>query len=89
MPPVDCPACGGTHELHVNLDFQLGAGDGDFKAVSAHLPETLEWLGEEEEGRKKESKVLSVAVVLEARGEGTQFCWMPSGHVAIILGSRV
>jgi hypothetical protein len=39
--------------LHVNLDFQLGAGDGDFKAVSAHLPETLEWLGEEEEGRKK------------------------------------
>jgi hypothetical protein len=49
--------------------------------VSAHLPETLEWLGEEEEGRKKESNVLSVAVVLEARGEGTQFCWMPSGHV--------
>jgi hypothetical protein len=33
------------------------------------------------EGRKKESNVLSVAVVLEARGEGTQFCWMPSGHV--------
>jgi hypothetical protein len=29
MAPEECPACGGTRELHVNLDFQLGAGDGD------------------------------------------------------------
>ena len=25
MAPEDCPACGGSRELHVNLDFQLGA----------------------------------------------------------------
>ena len=24
---IDCPLCGGTRELHVNLDFQLGAGN--------------------------------------------------------------
>jgi NAD-dependent SIR2 family protein deacetylase len=51
MAPEECPACSGTRELHVNLDFQLGAGERDFKVVSAHLPEELEsWLGE---GTKK------------------------------------
>jgi hypothetical protein len=62
----------------VNLDFQLGAGDGDFKVVSAHLPEKLEsWLGEEEE----EVTFYPFLVVLEAGIEGKQFCWMPYWHV--------
>ena len=33
MSVDDCPACGIPQELHVNLDFQLGAGDGDFRVV--------------------------------------------------------
>jgi hypothetical protein len=39
MAPVKCPACRGTRELRVNLDFQPGAGDGDFKVISALLPD--------------------------------------------------
>lgn len=35
MAPEQCPARGGTRELGVPLDFQLGAGDGDFKVASA------------------------------------------------------
>jgi hypothetical protein len=42
MAPEECPACGGTRELRVHLDFQLGAGDGDFKVISALLPSKLE-----------------------------------------------
>ena len=75
--PDDCPACGGTRDLHTNLDFQLGAGDGDFKVVSAHLPDKLEsWLGEEQE----EVTFYPFLIVLES-GEGTNFCWMPYWHV--------
>jgi hypothetical protein len=49
MAPVKCPACRGTRELRVNLDFQPGAGDGDFKVISALLPTKLEsWPDEEE-----------------------------------------
>jgi hypothetical protein len=36
--PEECLAGGGTRELRVNLDFQLGAGDGDFKVISELLP---------------------------------------------------
>ena len=62
----------------VNLDFQLGAGDGDFKVVSANLPEKLEsWLGEEEE----EVTFYPFLVVLEGGAKGKQFCWMPYWHV--------
>jgi hypothetical protein len=72
-----CPACGSTRDLHVNLDFQLGAGDGDFRVVSAFLPARLEsWLGEEEE----EVTYYPFLVVLES-GEGKQFRWMPYWHV--------
>lgn len=72
-----CPSCGGTRELHVNLDFQLGGGDGDFKVVSAFLPEKLEsWLGEEEQ----EVTFYPFLVVLES-SEGKQFSWMPYWHV--------
>ena len=75
--PEHCPACGGTRELHVNLDFQLGAGDGDFKVVSAFLPDKLEsWLGEEEE----EVTFYPFLVMLQG-GQGKQFCWMPYWHV--------
>ena len=78
MAPEDCPVCGGTRELHVNLDFQLGAGDGDFKVLSALLPAKLEsWLGEEEE----EVTLYPFLVVLEGGAEGKQFCWMPYWHV--------
>jgi hypothetical protein len=78
MAPEECPACGGTRELHVNLDFQLGAGDGDFKVVSVHLPERLEsWLGEGEE----EVTFYPFLVVLEAATEGKHFCWMPYWHM--------
>lgn len=77
MAPEDCPACGGTRELHVTLDFQLGAGDGDFKVVSAFLPGKLEsWLGEGEE----EVTFYPFLVVLQA-SDGKQFCWMPYWHV--------
>ena len=75
--PEPCPVCGGARDLHVTLDFQLGAGDGDYKIVSALLPEKLEsWLGEEEE----EVTFYPFLVVLETN-EGKQFCWMPYWHV--------
>jgi len=77
MVPEECPSCGGTRELHATLDFQLGAGDGDFKVVSALLPDKLEsWLGEEQE----EVTFYPFLVVLQ-RGDGKQFCWMPYWHV--------
>jgi len=73
----NCPVCGGSQELHVCLDFQLGVGDGDFKVVHAFLPEKLEsWLGEEEE----EVTLYPFLVVLEDAG-GKQFNWMPYWHV--------
>jgi hypothetical protein len=75
--PEVCPVCEGARELHVTLDFQLGAGDGNFRVVSAFLPDKLEsWLGEEEE----EVTFYPFLVVLEA-SEGKQFCWMPYWHV--------
>jgi hypothetical protein len=75
--PDNCPACGGERELHVSLDFQLGAGDGDFEVVHAFLPEKLEsWLGEEEE----EVTYYPFLVVLQGAG-GKQFYWMPYWHV--------
>ena len=77
MAPEDCAACGGTRELRLTLDFQLGVGDGAFKVVSALLPEKLEsWLGEEQE----EVTFYPFLVVLES-SEGKQFCWMPYWHV--------
>jgi len=79
--PKNCPDCGGERELHVSLDFQLGLGDGNFKVVSALLPERLEsWLGEEEE----EVTFYPFLVVLEGIGH-KQFNWMPYWHV---VGSR-
>jgi hypothetical protein len=42
MAPEDCAACGGTRQLHITLDFQPGAGEGDFLVVSAILPNKLE-----------------------------------------------
>jgi hypothetical protein len=75
--PEPCPACGGARDLHVNLDFQLGAGDRDFTVVSALLPGKLEsWLGEGEE----EVTYYPFLVVLQA-ADGKQFCWMPYWHV--------
>lgn len=75
--PVDCPLCAGVQNLHLNLDFQLGVGDGDFKVVSAFLPEKLEsWLGDE----AQEVTLYPFLVVLEA-SDGKQFCWMPYWHV--------
>lgn len=75
--PDYCPACGGTRELHVNLDFQLGFGDSDFKVVSALLPAKLQsWLGDEEE----EVTYYPFLIVLQDV-EGKQFCWMPYWHV--------
>ena len=61
----------------MSLDFQLGAGDSDYKVVSALLPEKLEsWMGEEQE----EVTFYPFLVVLE-NSEGKQFCWMPYWHV--------
>jgi len=78
MAPEECPACGGTRDLHTNLDFQLGGGDGDFKVVSAFLPEKLDsWLGEESE----EVTFYPFLVVLQRAGDNKQFCWMPYWHV--------
>ena len=78
IAPEECPSCGGTRELHVNLDFQLGAGDGDFKVVSAFLPEKLEsWLGDE----AQEVTLYPFLVVLQGGAENKQFCWMPYWHV--------
>ncbi len=76
--PEGCPACGGTRDLHITLDFALGAGDSDFKVISAFLPDKLEsWLGEEEE----EVTFYPFLVVLQRAREGKQFCWMPYWHV--------
>lgn len=75
--PENCTACGGRRELHLDLDFQLGAGDSEFRVVSALLPEKLEsWLGEEEE----EVTFYPFLIVLE-RGDGSRFCWLPYWHV--------
>lgn len=72
-----CPGCGAPRDLYLNLDFQLGAGDGNFRVVSAFLPEKLEsWLGEEEE----EVTFYPFLVMLQA-ADGKQFCWMPYWHV--------
>ena len=76
--PEDCPACHAPRELHLNLDFQLGCGDGDFTVVSTFLPNKLDsWLGEEEE----EVTFYPFLVVLERTGDRKQFCWMPYWHV--------
>jgi hypothetical protein len=76
--PENCPACGGSKELRISLDFQLGCGDGEFKVISAFLPDKLEsWLGEEEE----EVTFYPFLVVLQRTGDGKQFCWMPYWHV--------
>lgn len=78
VAPEACPACGGTRELHLTLDFQLGVGDGEFKVVSAFLPEKLEsWLGEEEE----EVTFYPFLVALHRTSDGKEFCWMPYWHV--------
>jgi hypothetical protein len=78
IAPEDCPACGVMRELHITLDFQLGVGDGEFKVVSAFLPNKLEsWLGEEQE----EVTFYPFLVVLEGGVKGKQFCWMPYWHV--------
>ena len=75
--PESCPACSTERELRLSLDFQLGGGDGEFKVVSAFLPERLEsWLGEEEQ----EVTLYPFLVVLQ-NNEGKQFCWMPYWHV--------
>lgn len=64
--------------MHVALDFQLGAGDGEFKVVSASLPDKVEsWLGQEEE----EVTFYPFLVVLQRAGDGKQFCWLPYWHV--------
>jgi hypothetical protein len=77
MVPEDCPSCGGTRNLHISLDFQLGMGDGDFKVVHAFLPEKLDsWLGYEEE----EVTFYPFLVVLQS-ANGKQFDWMPYWHV--------
>jgi len=77
--PESCAACGGTRELRLTLDFQLGSGDAEFKVVSAFLPDKLEsWLGQEEE----EVTFYPFLVVLQRPGDGKQFCWMPYWHVA-------
>ena len=76
--PEACPMCGGERELHLTLDFQLGAGDSEFNVVSAFLPTKLEsWLGQEEE----EVTFYPFLVVLQRIGDNRQFCWMPYWHV--------
>jgi hypothetical protein len=75
--PEACPGCGRSRDLRLTLDFPLGAGDSEYKVVSALLPEKLEsWLGEEEE----EVTFYPFLIVLET-SEGKQFCWMPYWHV--------
>jgi hypothetical protein len=75
--PEHCPICGATRELKLSLDFQLGAGDSEFRVVSAFLPDKLEsWLGEEEE----EVTFYPFLVILQ-NSEDKQFCWMPYWHV--------
>lgn len=74
----DCPHCGRPRDLRLTLDFQLGAGDADFKVVSALLPNKLDsWLGEGEE----EVTFYPFLVVLQRSGDQKQFCWMPYWHV--------
>jgi len=65
----------GKRERPVSPGFlQLGAGDTDYKVVSALLPEKLEsWMGEERE----EVTFYPFVVVLET-SEGKQFCWTPN-----------
>jgi len=76
--PEPCPDCGAARELHLTLDFQLGAGDSDFKVVSVSLPDKLEsWLGQEEE----EVTFYPFLIILQRTGDDTQFCWMPYWHV--------
>jgi len=76
--PETCATCGAARELRLTLDFQLGAGEGDFKVVSSFLPEKLDsWLGEEEE----EVTFYPFLVVLQRAGDGKQYCWMPYWHV--------
>jgi hypothetical protein len=78
MNPEDCSACGGTRELHLSPDFQLGCGDEEFKIVSAFLPAKLDsWLGEEEQ----EVTFYPFLVVIERAGDAKQFCWMPYWRV--------
>jgi hypothetical protein len=75
--PETCPACGSERELRLDLDFQLGAGDCEFKVISTFLPKKLEsWLGEDEE----EVTFYPFLVVLQ-RGDGSRFCWLPYWHV--------
>ncbi len=75
--PDVCAACGSSRDLHVTLDFQLGAGDSDYKVISALLPEKLDsWMGDGEE----EVTLYPFLVVLET-SERKQFCWMPYWHV--------
>ena len=76
--PDVCPICAGVRELVLTLDFQLGAGDSEFKVVCASLPDKLEsWLGQEEE----EVTFYPFLVVLQRLGDDKQFCWMPYWHV--------
>lgn len=76
--PGACTVCGGVRELHLTLNFQLGAGDSDFRVVSATLPDRLDsWLGQEEE----EVTFYPFLVVLERIADRRQFCWMPYWHV--------
>ncbi len=76
--PAPCPACGALRELHLTLDFQLGAGDSEFTVVSAFIPDKLEsWLGQEEE----EVTFYPFLVTLQRAGDGKQFSWMPYWHV--------
>lgn len=75
--PEPC-ICGGVRELHLTLDFQLGAGDSDFKVISASLPDRLDsWLGQEEE----EVTFYPFLVQLERACDHAEFCWMPYWHV--------
>lgn len=75
---ASCPVCAGARELHLTLDFQLGAGDSEFKVIAAVLPGKLEsWLGQEEE----EVTFYPFLVILQRLGDHKQFCWMPYWHV--------
>lgn len=76
--PENCADCGGERDLRLTLDFQLGAGDSEYKVVSALLPDKLEsWLGEGEE----EVTFYPFLVVLQRTSDHKQFCWMPYWHV--------
>ncbi len=76
--PENCADCGAERDLRLTLDFQLGAGDSEYKVVSALLPDKLEsWLGEGEE----EVTFYPFLVVLQRTSDHKQFCWMPYWHV--------